>query len=187
MKTNVKTNGCEIKAAIERIQKRIETLNATYATTLWRFDDEDKPSPTDTLAKLERAEQTLCYLQHLQRVYNQHQEVEVVGVGVMPLNLAINLRGPAGRQAKRWRNLANDTGTDRYSRQDVTRDKDTIQAKRQVSADDCLDNADKYEKIHSAFRNAIARGNQVEFEVGQVTDFPGVMEELSPEPSGKSG
>lgn len=169
----MKVDGIQIREALSRWKTRADTLAKQFPEACWSFQGEEKSSPLCVHASVVEAEYNVARLEELQQAYNLNVCVLVQEDG-MTLARAVKLVGGAGRRAKAWKDIARDTGRDRYS-SGRTRSTTEEVAKRTVSVDEALMEHTKAERYASALRSAIARGNMKQVEIGsnEVVAFQG--------------
>ncbi len=167
----MKITGYALREAIKRWTLRRDAAVAQFEGTLKKFDDEEKDTPVEVMARLTEAELRIARLQTAQAQYNLSVNVHVSVPGIiekeMNLCMAVKLIGGVGRQEKLWRNIAA-PGKDPYGSRmgEISRDKDTVFAKSTVSQKDAAVLAEGKARISSALVTAIAKANAVEIDIG---------------------
>jgi len=160
----MKITGYKLQHTLRELAHRRDTAAARFPKSLWRFEDEDKPSPEEVMAAYREAEESIAKLQTAQGKYNLAITVNVMGEE-MTLSEAIKRVGGAGRMEKMWRGFAAPK-KDRYGYDDPsTRDSGVERAQRQVSEDDAAGYAQKAARFASSLREAIQVANATEVEI----------------------
>lgn len=160
----MKVDGVQIREALSRWKTKADTLATQFPEACWAFQGEEKQSPFDVHDSVVNAEEAVAQLEELQQAYNSNVCVLVQDKS-MTLARAVKLVGGAGRRAKAWKDVARDTGRDRYS-SGRTRSTTEEVAKRTVSVEEALGRHAAAERYASAIRSAIARGNMTQVEIG---------------------
>ena len=157
--------GFQIREALKRWNLRLETADKQFKNSLWAFEGEQMIAPLEVGKNFKEADEAVARLENLQQRYNQKVEVDVLGKK-MTLALAVKMIGGAGRREKMWRLAATDTGHERYSSyRDMTRKADDIQAKRQITVEEAMKQADEAARFAGALRAAVATGNAKQVEL----------------------
>ncbi len=161
----MKITGYKLKELIKQAEMVRDTVASHFDDSLHKFEgDATKATPQEIVDKFRRADLALAQIQAVQAQYNLAVEVTVLGEKMTLLD-AVKRVGGAGRIEKMWRS-ASGTKKDRYAyRDELTRDKDTIRAKRTISKGAALELAQQAAKVAGALRAAIAEGNSREVEL----------------------
>lgn len=157
----MKVTGYKLQHAI-RETAHVRDIAAQHFTEGLRvFDGDDFVHPEKAMEMFVEAEDKIARLQTAQAQYNLEVTVWVQGQA-MPLARAVKLVGGAGRQEKMWRSCAKNTGKDRYSYRENTREAGVDVAKRTVSVEEATAFARIAGKRASALREAIQVANATE-------------------------
>ena len=167
--------GFTIREAIKRWEMVRETSSKQWNDSQFVFEKDEKTSPDDLMKAYRDAERAVASLQTAQARFNIQTKVKVLGEE-MTLAEAVKLVGGAGRVEKMWKSYAANTGSDRYSRVELSRSKENEYAKRAVSVKDCLKRATEAAKFAGALRAAIAEGNSVKVEASTIGLDPKLLE-----------
>lgn len=167
--------GFALREAIKRWEMVRETASKQWSNSLFIFESSEKVSPDDLMKSYKDAERAVAALQTAQARYNINVKVKVLAEE-MTLAEAVKLVGGAGRMEKMWKSHAAETGTDRYSRVEMTRSKEQEYAKRSVSVKDCLKRATEAAKFAGAIRAAIAEGNSTKVDIASLNLDPKLLE-----------
>lgn len=161
----MKITGYKLKELIKQAEMVRDTVASHFDGSLHTFEgDAAKDTPQQVVGKFQKADLALAQIQTIQARYNLAVEVEVLGEK-MTLMEAVKRVGGAGRVEKMWRS-ASGTKKDRYAyRDELTRDKDTIRAKRTLAKGAALELAQEAAKVAGALRAAIAEGNSREVDM----------------------
>lgn len=150
--------GTELRDAIHRRELRLDANLQEYADSLYKYDNEDKPSPLSVFEKIDAEELAIAQLQTVQTRFNLSVTVEVGGKRIS-LCEAVKSVGGAGRNEKRWRAvITKDSQRNAFTDRN-TRDPNMQFAKKQVTPEDALRLADYHAQRASTLRNVIALGN----------------------------
>lgn len=151
--------GYELKEALKLRTIELQAVQSLFDESLYKFENEDKLTPTEVVDKIVELESQIASLQTAQSYYNLQVQVDVPGRREL-LEKVIKLVGGAGRVSKMWRTASKGRTRDRWDRsQTVTRRTDEVMAEPTVKKMDALDKAKDAEKFASALRSAIAIGN----------------------------
>lgn len=161
----MKVNGLQLMQAIERLRKRIPALRNQASDSLFSFEGQEKVPVTEAVQKFEEAECLLAELQEAQSFYNRAVTFSFQGREVT-LKHAITLLGPLGRTAKLWRSMAEETGRDRWSGREVSRNKDTEYATRNMTTDECIARADDADRRRSELNMQVSAANTTQIDIG---------------------
>jgi hypothetical protein len=168
--------GFALREAIKRFEMLRETASKQWNDSLFIFDgDKDKTLPEELMKNYREAERAVAALQTCQARFNIQVKVKVLNEE-MTLAEAVKLVGGAGRMEKMWKSHATNTGTDRYSRSEMARSKDSDYAKRSISVKDCLKRATEAAKFAGAVRAAIAEGNSTKVSLSSISLDPKLLE-----------
>lgn len=160
----MKVTGYKLREAIRRFELQRDTTVNLFKDSLHVFDDESKADPISLMQKFRDAEFAVVTLQEAQQRYNLKVSIDVYGKKIF-LAAGVKMLGGAGRAAKMWREAVSEKD-DRHSyRSNLERSKDTIAAKRVVTYDIALKEANKADAYAGALRAAIATGNATEMEI----------------------
>lgn len=160
----MKLTGYQIREALRRAVANKTILEKQFGQSLWAFPKENKSDPRKLGIELQEADNAVASLQCLQQKYNDTVQVKV-GDRHYTLALAVKKIGGASRLATLWKNAAIEDGSkDRYSGRKLSRDKDEIQAVRQVSQDEARQLAQSASSEAGLIRAAIAIGNSEEID-----------------------
>ena len=160
--------GYKLRAALKEAELVRETVAASFDTTLRKFDDETKETPTDVDQKIRDAEKKIADLQAALVLYNTKVEVGVLGEK-MTLAQAVKRLGGAQRTVVRWKHavqVCQAADGRETSYRIVKKDEEIQYAKLTLSAADALIRATAAEKYAAALRGAIAEGNSTSVELG---------------------
>lgn len=165
--TGRKVTGYQIREAINRWSLRLQTSTRLFKDSIWKFEEEAKENPAVVVSQVSDAHDSISRLKEIQQFYNRQVKVDLPDETIT-LALAVQLLPGAGQVEKMWRDAATDTGRDRYSYRETSRDKDHEYAQRQISVQDAAKRAEDAARWASSLRNAISRGNTKEVAVGEV-------------------
>jgi hypothetical protein len=165
----MQVTGCQLRSAIRKWSLRRDAAVKQFDKTLFKFENEKKPSPTEVMDQVVKAETAIARLQEIQGRYNMAVRVSVQGQ-TMSLYEAIKRVGGVGRIEKMWRSAAGLEKSDRYSyrsKDAPVRNKDTEVAARTLSLEQASGFAQKATAACSDFQSVIAEANtsKVELEV----------------------
>jgi len=161
----MKVNGIQLREAIKRWELRAQTASKQFNENVWAFDGDDAPSPEYLAAEYAKAQESVARIQAAQSRYNLLVTLDFGSDEKITLCEAVKRIGGAGRLDKMWRAAANNTGRDRYSIRENQRNSDTIYAKRQISVEKCVKEANEASKRSAKLRSMIAIGNTAEVEL----------------------
>jgi len=160
----VKVTGYKLREEIRRNELQRDMAANIFKDSLHAFKEEEKADPRALMQQFRNAEFHVAMLQEAQQRYNLKVTVDVQG-RKMSLASAVKMLGGAGRAAKMWREAVGEK-EDRYScRNNLERQKDTETAKRTVSHEEALKEANKADAYAGSLRAAIALGNATETEI----------------------
>lgn len=159
----MKITGYKIMQALKELAFAKETAEGVFTGSIWKFEDDDKPTPQDAMVAYKNAESKFARMQAAQAWYNQTVKVNVLGEE-MTLSLAVKLVGGAGRIEKHWRQAAKEDVRSVFDNQHVRQKNDTEYARKTISTRDAQTEAKKASKYAAALREAIQTGNAVEIE-----------------------
>lgn len=163
----MQVNGYMLREAIKRWELRRSTSEKLFSQSLWRFEGDEKADIMAMAKQYEDADVAVAVLQTAQVRLNEKVEAPVKVKGkivAMTLGEAVKRVGGAGRIEKMWRNVTTDK-QDRYDREERSRDKDQIQAKRTVSQSVALEKATEAATYAGALRATIAEANSRNIEL----------------------
>ena len=153
----VTVNGFRLQNLIREQVTQRDVLAKRFTDSQTKFPNDDKPSPTVVMEKIQTAERLLSKLQVLQDQYNLAVQV-TLGNESRSLAYAVNLIGSMGREEKSWRIYA--TGKeDRYGYQDEQRDANSIYATRAMTNEEAAELSKAAGRRAAQCREAIAVGN----------------------------
>ena len=155
--------GYEIKEAIAKWVVRRDIANKAFTSSIWAFDNDDKPQPGSAFDAYKNAEIAIAKLECLQDVFNLNVRLEVQGTQTT-LAECVKLRGSAQRMSEMWRNATQEV-EHIYSRTIRVRKQDDVYAKKQVSRGDGVAEVEKATNYLSAIKAAIAAGNARKIQV----------------------
>lgn len=158
----METTGYKLKEALKLWDLRKTAAEQLFATSLFKFEGEQKEAPAEISKRLLEAEAAIASLQEAQMRYNLGTTVEVDGRGQMTLALAIKLAGVAERNEKLWKGVSTPK-KERYSYSgpELVRDPTQVRATATIEAKEVLLLTSKASKDAGALRAAIASGNAV--------------------------
>lgn len=162
----MKITGYKLKELIKRAEMVRDTVASHFDGSLHSFGDfrDEEDNPQEIVEKFRRADLALAQVQTIQARYNLAVEVQVLDEK-MTLLEAVKRVGGAGRVEKMWRSASGEK-RDRFSYGDgLTRDKDSVQARRTIPKSQALDLAQDAAKVAGALRAAMAEGNSVVVEL----------------------
>ncbi len=159
--SEITVTGNQLRDSIKRWSLKLDIAIKQFTEGLWVFDEHEGPTLLELSNQIKTAEASIASLQTAQSVYNLAVEVDVQG-RTTSLCEIVKRVGGAGRLSKLWRNIAASTGRDRWSRVSLTRSKDDDRAKRSISVQAAVEQADQAEKFAAALRHGLAVGNTVE-------------------------
>ncbi len=161
-----KLTGYQLQEAIRRWELRKNTASKQFEESLWAFEGDDKPSPTELGDSFLKAEEAVSRLQTLQARYNLAVVVDVRGTR-MTLCEAVKQVGGAGRHEKMWRAAAAGTTGNHFNfgQNPLSRKTDEVHARRTIGVKDAMERADAASRFAAALRAAIALGNGQEREL----------------------
>jgi len=163
----MRVTGYQIREAINRWSLRKTTIYKQFNESIWAFQGEEKQKPQEVVTLMAEAKRSWARLKEIQQFYNRTVTLTFDGKSIS-LCLAVQMLPGVGQIEKMYRDASTDTGRDRYSgyREVQQRSKDTEYAGRQISMKDALAAAEKASRSSSSLRNAIARANTQEIEIG---------------------
>ncbi len=161
----MKVNGLQLMQAIERLRKRIPALRTQASDALFTFEGQEKLPVTEAVQKFYEAETLAAELQEAQSFYNRAVTLQFQG-RTITLKHAITLLGPLGRTAKLWRSMAEETGRDRWSGREVSRNKDSEYATRQMKTEGCIAEADAADRTRSELNVLVSGANTTQIDIG---------------------
>ena len=164
----MKVTGYKLQHALREMAHVRDIAAQHFSEGLRVFKGDEYVHPEKAMAMFIAAENKIARLQTAQAQYNLAVTVDVQGE-TMPLAQAVKLVGGAGRSEKMWRSCAKDTGKDRYSYRENTREAGVKVAQRTVSVDDATAHAKTAAKRASALREAIQVGNATGMDVDGLT------------------
>jgi len=137
-----------------------------FNDSLYKFEgDPEKMTPKELMEKAEEAMSAIASLQTAQGEYNLKVSV-VVGDERIPLLQAVKAVGMAGRAEKMWRGAVGKKKDAYWSRTGIPeRSSDTTVASPVMGQQEIVEEAHKAALLASAFRAAIAEGNNVAIEI----------------------
>lgn len=163
----MKVTGYKLREAIRRVELQRDATAGLFKDSLHVFEGESKANPIDLMKKFRDAEYAVAALQEAQQRYNLRVSIVVYGKA-LSLAVAVKMLGGAGRAAKMWRDAISEKD-DRYSyRNSLERSKDTEAAKRVVTYDVALREANKADAYAGELRAAVAAGNAREIEIEEL-------------------
>lgn len=169
----MKVNGYKLQQAIRELQERREVLEARFSQSHYAFPGEEaeKGDPEKIMEEINALEARIAEVQVAQARFNLTVQVDVDG-RKMTLLEAVKAVGGAGRIANQWRALAKGNESARgFFGNDLTRDRDAIVAKRQITQDRASELARKASKYARALREAIQQGNAQSIELDVSIDL----------------
>jgi hypothetical protein len=171
----MKITGYQIREGIKYWTLLRDAAAKQFPDSLFAFQGELKPKPTEIIASFESAEQSLADLQTLQQWYNTQVPVRIDSQR-MTLAAAVKRVGGATRIEKFWKGAIANVKKDRYGtvetlRSAASRDKDSVYEERQVTQQDALKFAEKAARVAGAYRSAIAQGNTVTVNLEEFRGF----------------
>jgi hypothetical protein len=163
----MRVTGYQIREAINRWSLRKTTIYKQFNESIWAFAGEEKQKPQEVVQIMETANRSWARLKEIQQFYNRTVSITFKGQSIS-LCLAVQMLPGVGQIEKMYRDASTDTGRDRYSgyREIQQRSKDTEYASRQITMKDALAKAEESSRSASSLRNAIARANTQEIEIG---------------------
>lgn len=147
--------GYQLREAIRRLELRRDALQAVFQDSLQAFPGESKPAPQATGSELMEIEEAISNMQTAQAAYN----LQVKLPNGMLLCTAIKLIGAAGRNEKRWREVASPKKKDSYYDRDTVRREGETRASSTVDPATAAGLAQSAAKIASDIRSGIAMAN----------------------------
>jgi hypothetical protein len=158
----MKVNGYRLKEAVRKWELRRETTQALFYDSLWKFEGQDSPNPTDLAKQIAEAENAIVKLQTAQLALNLQVKVEVHGK-TLSLCEVVKSCGGADRIEQLWRTAAKPQVRG-YGESAISRDKDKTYAQRAISPKEAVDNATKAAGYAAALKTAVSKGNGIEVE-----------------------
>lgn len=173
----MKVCGYDFRNALTRLNNRRSLLQSQWNDSLYAFEDEDH-DPVALAEKLLELENRIVRVQLAQDEYNAKVVAFIEsasGSEEMPLAVAIKRVGPIRRVSALWRKYAAESGSNDYpyGRLGRTRARvrtaETEEARRVVSAEDCMKRHEQYQDLELALGNAIAKANALVVEVASLS------------------
>ena len=159
--------GYQLMRALKELAFDKETAEGVFDDSIWKFENETKPTPPEAMVAYHKAEAAFANVQAAQAIYNQKIDVDVKNQR-MTLGLAIKLVGGAGRMEKKWRDISKPKKKDRFDFTDGLqrkRDEGTEYAVKQIKTEDAQVLAKGAAKYAAALREAIQIGNSSELHI----------------------
>ena len=163
----MEVTGYQLMRALKELAFAKETAEHIFDDSIWKFEDEEKPSPVAAMSIFREAEANFAQVQAAQALYNQKVKVSVGGQDIS-LTMAIKLVGGAGRVEKKWRDLSKPKKMDRYDFGESlkrSREEGTEYAEKQITVTDSQLLAKTAARRASALREAIQIGNGTKVEI----------------------
>jgi hypothetical protein len=165
----MKVTGYQLQAAIKGRQEMRDLLQGEFQRSLFKFEDEDKRSPSEIAEELDQAERDIAALQAAQGLYNTMVTVTIGGETVSLLQ-AVKQVGGANRLANLWKGVAGSDTGGRHRHYDMfggpaVRDKDQEVAKAMVTSQEAIELTQAASQRARELRAAIQAGNSVEMSV----------------------
>lgn len=157
----IKVTGYQIREAIRKWNLKRDMLAAAFKDSLKRFQDEQKPDPSDVMRDYKIADRTIALLQVAQDHYNLGITIDDKGT---PLAIGVKLLGGAGRMEKMWRSVAAPE-ENRYGGDGSVRRADEVTAAPTVTKAEAFHLAEEAGNYSAELRKAIATANATMFEV----------------------
>jgi len=164
----MKVTGYKLQHAIREMTHVRDIAAQHFTEGLRVFEGDEYVHPVKAMTMFQKAEDKIARLQTAQAQFNLAVTVDVQGIS-MPLARAVKLVGGAGRQEKMWRSCAKDTGKDKYSYRENTRDAGVKVAQRTVTVEEATNYARTAGRWASALREAIQVANATEADVNGLT------------------
>jgi len=161
----MKVTGYDLRNALTRLNNRKTLLQSQWDSQTFVFEGEEG-DPMAVFNQILAIENRIVRVQLAQDAYNL-LAVAVIesqdGTEEMPLAQAIKFVGPIRRASKLWRQYAQDGELDLYyghrRNRARTRNAETEEARRVVSAETCMERHERYQDLELAYGNAIAKAN----------------------------
>ena len=163
----MKVTGYQLMRALKELAFAKEAAEGVFDDSLWKFDDEEKPTPGVAAVAYFNAEGAFAQVQSAQAIYNQAVKVKVEDTE-MALALAVKLVGGAGRMEKKWRDITKPKKKDSWDLDESLsrrRDEGSEYAKQQISFKEAQTLAKEAAKYASALREAVQVGNSTKVEI----------------------
>lgn len=161
----MKVTGHRLKESIKFHMLLLNAAKEQFDASVYVFEDEKKPTPTEMDERIFHAERAIARLQTAQAWFNLHVLVRIDD-GSITLAEAIKVIGGAGRREARWRSCSAPK-KDRYNYNDTvpTRTEGEVRAKRAISYDAALEKTTASARFAAQLRAGIAEGNMVLLDV----------------------
>lgn len=167
--------GYQLREALKRWVMRRDTASKQFNETLWQFEEDKNPNdftPAQVAAEFRSADEAVASIEAAQQAYNLKVKLTIPLSGntalQMTLSYAVKRVGGAGRLDKMWRSAATDSGRDRYSSRDMTRQDGERRAKKMISPTAAMANADEAARFAGALRAGIATANGTEVPLAEL-------------------
>jgi len=163
----MRVTGYQIREAINRWSIRKTVIHKQFNESVWAFQGEEKQKPQEIVELMAQANRTWARLKEIQQFYNRTVTLTHGGQSIS-LCLAVQMLPGLGQIEKMYRDASTNTRWDRYSSYDCqhSRSKDSEYATRQITMKDALAKVEESSRSASSLRNAIARANTQEIEIG---------------------
>lgn len=169
----MEVNGYDIKEKIKELIEQEHFLKIQFETSVYTFENEQKKNPLDIAKDYLNTCERITKLQCLQQQYNLFMSV-LLEPG--ELNSEISLAEAVKKVSQidcmrnMWKSTTSKKNLDIYGRSlnsDKQRSKDIEVATRQISEEDSIIECNKYTKVASNLRKAIAIANAKYVKLGE--------------------
>jgi hypothetical protein len=152
-------DGFQLQQALREWKAEREILENRFDESLLKFKDEEKESPVEIMARLDKCERAIVKLQQAQNSFNTLTIVEFDGREMFLLEV-IKLAGPLGRMERLWREAAREAsgGRGHYDRV-RERGEDREREQPTMTLDQLQQEARNASRRANACKRAIAIGN----------------------------
>lgn len=165
-----KVTGYQLREALKRWVMRRDTASKQFNETLFQFEEDKNPSdftPEAVAGEFRKADEAVATIEAAQQAYNLKVSFKVQGQD-MTLSYAVKRVGGAGRLDKMWRSAATDTGEDRYSIRNKTRQEGERRAQKMIAPTKAMSIADEAARFAGALRAEIAKANATEVALAEL-------------------
>jgi hypothetical protein len=165
----MRITGYALREVLRNLSTQREIAATEFADALWSFDSNSDSSRTERLGlRCEKLDAQIAAIQELQARYNLSVKVSVPSLRddgaeiQVSLLLIVKALDGLGKRAKMWVSATKDTGRDRYDSYRTRMEEGEIRAKKTMSQESLHRLAQRMQRLQSAYRSALARGNATE-------------------------
>jgi len=160
----MKVTGYDLRSALTKLNNRKGILLNQWDNSQYVFEGE-KADPKSIEQKIKTIESRIVNIQLAQSEYNSKVMVSVNNKGhveEMHLSMAIKTVGPTRRLSAMWKRYSQEGNEDIYGRRrgrSRIRDAETVESKRVLSVEECMNQHESYQDLELVLAAAIAKGN----------------------------